>query len=140
MILFVVDDRDARALLMILAVMTDPGLAQHLVPKAEFVVRTLVVGGVFREWVGSPHFEGMRRRAHPDYGSAAIQIVIKVPHLLRREILEPEEHDREIRRIQRLHARHVRVACDDLARQRVDIKKHRALEAVVLGQYAREFR
>jgi hypothetical protein len=52
-------------------------------------------------------FEGMRRGAQADDRSAAIQVGIEVLHLLRRQALEAEEHDREVRGVQRLHARNV---------------------------------
>jgi hypothetical protein len=63
---------------------------------------------------------------------------VKVLHLLLRKVLEPQEHHGEIRRAQRLHAWHVRVAGDDLPRGRVDVEQDGALEAVVLGQDPRE--
>ena len=82
----------------------------------------------------------MRRRAQTDHGAAAIEIVIEVLHLLLREVLKTQKDHREIRRIQGLHPRHVRVAGHDLTRGRVDIEQHGALEAVMLRENPRERR
>ena len=122
MILLAVDDRDPRALLVIAAVVSNPSLPQHLMPKAQFVVLALVVERIFRERIGALHLERMRRGTQPDHRPATIEIVIEMLHLLLRKILKPQKDHRQIRRVQRLHARHVRVAGDDLAGLLVDIE------------------
>ena len=113
--MFAIDDRDACALLVILSVVTDPSLAEHLMPEAKFIIWPFAIEGILRKRIGGRHFESMRRRPHPDHGSAAMEVVIEVLHLLGREILKPQEHDRQIGGIERFHAGHIRVARDDLA-------------------------
>ena len=107
MLLQRIHDGNARALLVIRAVVADPRLSEHLMAEAEFVVAALVVEGILRVRRVLRHFEAMRRRAHPDHRSAAFEVVIEVLHLLRREVLEAQEHDCEVGGIQRFDARHV---------------------------------
>ena len=138
--LLVIDDCDARALLVVLAVMPHPRLPEHLVPKAQLIIRALVVIRILRKRIILRQLEPMRRRAHPDHRPAAFQILIKVLHLLLREILETQKHHREVRRIQRLQARHVRSPPDNLPRRFIDIKKHRTLKSLMLREQSRHCR
>jgi hypothetical protein len=109
--------------------------------EAEFVVAAFVVEGILRVRRVLRHLEAVRRRAHPDHRSAALQVVIEVLHLLRREVLEAQEHDREVGGVQRFDARHVRlVAGDDLTRLGINAKEHRAFETLVLRQDTSQLR
>jgi hypothetical protein len=57
----------------------------------------------------------MRRGAQPDHRPAAIEVGVEVLHLLLRKVLKPQEHHREVGRVERFHAGHVGVARHDLA-------------------------
>ena len=108
--------------------------------EAQRILPALVVVGIFHERIVLPDLESMRRRAQPDDGAAAFEVVIEVLHVRRRKLLEAQKHHREIRRVERLQAGHVRVARDDLAGILVDVEQHGAFEAVMLRENARERR
>jgi hypothetical protein len=102
-----IHDGDACALRVIFAIMTNPSLSEHLMAEAELVIAAFVVIRILRIGRVLWNLEAMRGCAHADHGAAAIQIGIKMFHLLRREVLEAQEHHCEIRRVQRLDPRHV---------------------------------
>ena len=133
-------DRDARALLVVLPVVPDPRLPEHLMPEAQLIARDLAVVGIFRKRIIRAHLEAVRRRAHPDHRAAALQIIIEVPHLLGGKPLKTQEHHRKIRAVERLHARDVlRLARADVA-VLIDVKQHRAFESLMLREDARQRR
>ena len=140
MLILVLDDRDARALLVIRAVVTDPSLPKHLMTEAQFVAVHLAVEGVLGEGIILAGLEGVRRRAQSGDRSAAIEIRIDVLHLLLRELLEPQEHHHQVGGIERLHAWHVRIPGDDVARGRIDVEQHCTLESLMLRQQPRQSR
>lgn len=132
---------DAGALLVIRAVMPHPGLPEHLMAEAEFVIAALVVERILRVGRVLRNLEAVCGRAQADDGAAALQVVIEVLHLLRWEVLEAQEHHREVGRVERLDARHVRrIARDDFARVFVDAKQHSAFEALMFCQKPRQAR
>ena len=92
---------------MILTVVANPCLAEHLMAEPELIIGPFVIIRVFREWSVLWNLEAMRRRAHAHHGSTAIQIGIEVLHLLRWEVLEAQKHHREVGGVQRLDPRHV---------------------------------
>ena len=98
---------DSSALHMILTVVANPCLTEHLMAEPEFIIGPFVIIRVFREGSILWHFKAMRRRAHADHGTTAVQIIIEVLHLLRGEVLEAQKHHREVGGVQRLDARHV---------------------------------
>ena len=134
-----VDDGNSRALSVILSVVTDPSLPEHLMSEAEFVISRFRIVRVLGERIVSIHFERMRCGAESDNGSTTIQVVVEVFHLLAWEILESQKNDSKIRCIQSFHSRHIGIASHDLAAGLVYIEKHRALETVMLGQDACQF-
>ena len=134
------DDGDARALGVVAAEVADPGLPEHLVPEAQLVAGHLAVVGELGERVVRRGAEGVRGRAQADDRAAAREVGLEVAQLLHRRRLEAQEHDREVRRRQRLHPGQVRRRRIDLARGRVDREQDGALEAVVQREDARERR
>ena len=131
-------DGNARALLVIRAVVPHPRLSEHLMAETQLVIAAFVVERVLRKGRILRHLEAMRRGAHTDHRSAAIQIIIKVLHLLRRQSLKAQKHDSEICGVQRFHARDVlRLTRGDVA-IRVDVEQHRTFEAVMLRKDARD--
>ena len=126
---------------MVGAVVADPGLAQDLTAEAPLVVVALVVEGVFVERAVLRVAEAMGRGAQADDRAAAVQVVDDRLHLLDRDGLEAREDHEQVRVLQRLGAGDVAgVAQRDVAVLRVDPEQHRAGEALVLGEDARELR
>src|SRR5207249_8134827 len=80
-----------RALLAGLAMMADPGLAQHLSTETTFpffaVPRIASIGRAFFEG------EGMRRRSHANNGPARFDVIDDVLHLVVRQFSKPSEDD-----------------------------------------------
>ena len=123
-------------LIMILLKLWEP-LAITLVAESAIVFGALVAGGVLREWIGALDLEGMRRRAQADHGTATVQVGVEMLHLFRWKLLKPQEDDCQVGSIKRLHAGHVGVAGHDFAAVLVDVKQHRALEAVMFSKNSR---
>ncbi len=134
-------DQALRALVAVVAVVADPGLSEHLPPESiphPFELRLPAVVGILP--IGRD-VEGVRRRPHADYGLARPEVVVDLLHLLIGQIAKPRRDHHQIGLPQGLEARDVgRVRGCDLAGLRIDRVKHRAREAVVLGQNLRELR
>ncbi len=134
-----IDDGDAGALSMILTVMTDPRLPEHLMSKPEFIVSGFAAVVVLGKRLSCGDLKRMCRRSHSHHRTASIQISIEMLHLFCRQILEPQEHDCQVCGIKGFHVRNVRRSpCNDLAGARVDVEQYRAFEAVMLCQNSSE--
>ena len=130
-----------RALLVVRAVVRDPGLAENLPAEAAGVVRRSLLPGVLQELrVGPLDLERVRRGAEADHRAAAIEVVDDVLHLGVGKILEAQEDDQEVGGLERLEPGDVRAARLDEAGLRVGREEHAALEAVVLRQDPRQRR
>ena len=125
---------------MIRAVVRDPRLAQDLPaePARELV---LVLPVEFQELrVGPLDLKRVRRGAEADDRAAAVQVVGDVLHLVVGKILEAQEDDEQVGRLQRLEPGDVRAAGLDEAGLRIGREEHAALEAVVLRENPRQRR
>src|SRR5205807_2124141 len=91
-----------RALLAVLAVVIDPGFAQHLPAKA--AAPRAVVPGEFRECLPCLDVECMRRGPHADNRPAGFQVIDDMLHLLVRQIAEAREDNHQVGRVERLQA------------------------------------
>ena len=124
-----------RALAGMLAMVVDPGFAEHLPSEAlrEFFVVGVpavgVIGTVFR------NAEGMRRRAHSHHRLASAKIAVDLLHLLVGQIAKPRGNHHQVSRAQRLKPRNIVVLVGiDLPGRRIDRIEHRGLEAMMAGQ------
>ena len=133
-------DGDARALLVIGAVVAHPGLTEHLMTKTQFIAADLAIKGILSVGIILRCLETMRRRAQSDHRAASCKVGVKVLHQLRRKLLKAQEDHREIRCVQHLHARHVCNFARHNVAFLVDVEQHRAFEPLMLGQQTRDGR
>ena len=134
-------DQALRALVAMVAVVADPGLAEHVPPESvrhPLELRLPAVVGILP--IGRD-VEGVRRRPHADHGLAGPEVVVDLLHLLVGQIAKPRRDHHQIGLSQGLEPWNVgRVRGCDLAGLRIDRVEHRAREAVVLRQDLRELR
>src|SRR5438874_55713 len=129
----------ARALLAVLAMMADPGLAKDLAAKA--AVPFLAVPGIAR--IGRALFEGegMSGRSHADNGPTRLDIIDNMFHLIIGQLAKASENNHEVRGLKRLQAgdiiSHVRVNRSVLG---IDGEENGAFETMMIGQDFGELR
>ena len=132
------DDGDARALLVIAAVVTHPGLSQHLVPEPVFVALDPGAEVILRKGARLVAVaEGVGRGSQSHHRSSPVQVGIDVRHLLVRQRLEAGEDHEPVRRLEHFEPGDVRLAGLHLA-VLVEPEENGAIEAVMLGQDAGE--
>ncbi len=128
--------QDAGALLVVRPVVPDPGLAEDPTPEA-----ALPAGpGVVPAEMGVRALldrEGVGGGPDPDDRASALEIVGEMPHLVFREVLEPQSEDQQIGGLQRLEAGDVRAARLDEAAL-VEREEDVGCEAVSMCQDARQ--
>ena len=81
MLLLFCNKFDAGALTVVVAIMADPGIAEHLVAEAVFVAFDFRVVGIARGGLAGRNLEGVRRGPHADDRAAAGEVVGDVGHL-----------------------------------------------------------
>src|SRR5262245_33979475 len=124
-------------LLVIRAVVRDPGLTENLPPETTGKVRLVLPVPLQELRVGSLDLKRMRRRAKAHDRSTASQIVGDLLHLVVGKILEPQEDDEKIGRLERVEPRDVRTARLDEPGLRISGEEDAALKTVMLRQNAR---
>ena len=93
-------DDAARALLAMLAVVVDPGFAQHL--AAEAPVPFLVLPAIAGEGVVLLGGKGVRRRAQPDHWPPRVDVVDDVSHLVVGQIAKARKQHEQVGRLRAL--------------------------------------
>ena len=131
--LLIRDDLDTGALRVVLAVVTDPGIAEDLVSEAVFVSLDLGFEIIFCVGGIGGNFEGVGRGAKADNGAATVEVRDDVIHLFAGEIEETSEDDEEVCALESLQAGDVGDAGLDVA-VLVDAVEDGAFETVVFGQ------
>jgi len=131
-------EQQPRALFVVGAVVRHPRLAEDLAPEAAFVLIARLPMVLQEFGVRPLDLEGMRRRAEADDGAAALEVVGDVLHLGVGEILEPEEDDQQVSRLERLEPGDVGAAGLDEAGLRVRREEHAALEPVMPRENPRQ--
>ena len=135
--MFAVDDT-ARGLLLVTPVVTDPCIAQDLLPEATdpffFAVETIVRVTAFASDV-----ESVRGRAQAHDRFAGVDEPVNMFHLVVRQIPKPKGHDHHVSGIQSVQAGDVPlVVWIDITVG--DGKQNRALETVMHGQNLSQLR
>lgn len=131
------DDIQAGAGHVVFTVVTGPVFAENLATEAAFVGFVFGSLGVFVEGAVRGNFEGVGGGAEPDDGTAAVEVVDEVLHLLVGPVLEAGVDDHEIGVIEDFNAGDVGVTGIDVA-VLVNAEEDRAFEAVMFREDARE--
>ena len=96
-----------RALLVVPAIVANPRLPQHLMAKPILVALHLAAKRVLGVSLASSDLKPVRGGSHADNRSAAFEVRVQVFHLFVRQILEPQKHNRQVRRFQSFEAGNV---------------------------------
>ena len=129
---------EERALPMVSPKVAGPGLAKNLASETELKIIALVAVRILRKRAVRGNLETVRGSAQPDDRPAPSEVIHERLHLLFRQVLKTSEDDHQVGRLQRVHARDVRVAGNDFASPSVHTEQHGAFESVMPGEQPRQ--